>query len=99
MKTILENFAFGNINPDVGSITRGSHYDKTMKALVENENKLSDELDGELAEIFKLYSDLQLEAAQITNTDKFIYGYRLGVLMTMEVFIGRNDAIFGRDDK
>ena len=98
MKNILEEFACGNISPDVGSVKRGTHYDRTMKALVENENKLSDELDGDLAEIFKRYSDLQLEATQIANVDKFIYGYRLGVLMTMEVFCVRDNAIFGRDD-
>ena len=98
MKSILEEFAYGNIDPSVGSIIRGSHYDKTMKALVENENKLSDGLDGDLVEVFKRYSDLQLEATQISNVDKFIYGYRLGVLMTMEVFCVREDAIFGRND-
>jgi len=99
MQSILEEFARGNINPDVGSITRGSHYDKTMKALCENEDKLSSELTGELAEVLKRYTDLQLEANQITNVDKFIYGYRLGVLMTMEIFIGRDNAIFGKEDK
>ena len=98
MKSILEEFAYGNINPNDGTITRGSHYDKTMKALVENENRLLEELDGELAEIFKRYSDLQLGSTQIANVDKFIYGYRLGVLMTMEVFCVRDNAIFGRDD-
>jgi len=69
----------------------------TMKALCENEDKLSSELTGELAEALKRYTDLQLEANQITNVDKFIYGYRLGVLMTMEVFLGRDNAIFGKE--
>ena len=97
MKSILEEFARGNISPDVGSIKRGTHYDRTMKALVENENKLTAGLGEELQNIFKQYIDLQLEANQISNIDKFIYGYRLGVLMTMEVFNGREDAIFGRE--
>ena len=97
MKNILEEFARGNISPDVGSIKRGTHYDRTMKALVENENKITAGLGDELQNTFKQYIDLQLEANQISGIDKFIYGYRLGVLMTMEVFNGREDAIFGRE--
>ena len=54
-------------------------------------------LEGKLKETLQQYVDAQAETNQITNTDKFIYGYRLGVLMTMEVFNGRHDAIFGRD--
>ena len=94
MSSILEEFARGNIDPHNGSIRRGSTYDKTLKALVENENKLSDGLDGELAEIFKQYVDLQGEVQQMDGRDKFIYGYRLGVLMTVEVFTGNRDAIY-----
>jgi len=98
MKTtsILEDFARGNISPDVGSIRRGTHYDRTMKALVENENKLTEGIGEELQDTMKQYIDLQAEANLISNTDSFIYGYRLGVLMTMEVFNGNDNAIFGR---
>jgi hypothetical protein len=39
-----------------------------------------------------------MEALSISCTHKFIYGYRLGVLMTMEVFNGSEDAIYGRQD-
>jgi len=55
-------------------------------------------LDGELKEIFKQHIDARAESDFITGIDRFIYGYRLGVLMTMEVFSGRGDAIFGGKD-
>ena len=55
-------------------------------------------LDGEPKELLIKFSGAQLEANSISNTEKFIYGYRLGVLMTMEVFADREDAIFGRED-
>jgi len=98
MKTtsILEDFARGNISPNVGSIRRGTHYDRTMKALVENENKLTEGLNEDLQDTMKQYIDLQAEANLISTTDSFIYGYRLGVLMTMEVFNGNDNAIFRR---
>jgi len=39
----------------------------------------------------------ELEVSK-SEVDIFIYGYRLGVLMTMEVFTGKEDAIFGGED-
>ena len=98
MKSILEEFARSNISPDVGSIRRGSHYDRTMKALVEAENQVMEGLDEKLQEAMKQYINVQAEADLITSVDSFIYGYRLGVLMTMEVFNGSDNAIFGRDE-
>ena len=95
-KSILEEFARGNISPNVGSVKRGSHYDRTMKDLVEAENKLTAGLGDELQETMKEYINHQAEANLISTTDSFIYGYRLGVLMTMEVFNGNDNAIFGR---
>ena len=97
-KSILEEFARGNISPNVGSVKRGSHYDRLGKALVEAENKITAGLDEELQDIMKQYIDLQGETNLISTTDSFIYGYRLGVLMTMEVFNGSDTAIYGGTD-
>jgi len=94
MSSILEEFACG----DVGCFKKGSHYGRTMKILCETEDRLMSVLDGELKETFKKHVDAQAESNLITGIDKFIYGYRLGVLMTMEVFSGREDAIFGSND-
>ena len=98
MKSILENFAYGNINPDMGIIKKGSKYERIMETIADSEEKLLSMLDGEPKELLITFSSAQLEANSISNVDKFIYGYRLGVLMTMEVFTGREDAIFGTED-
>ena len=98
MKSILENFAYGNINPDMGIIKKGSKYERIMETIADSEKKLLSMLDGEPKELLITFSSAQLEANSISNVDKFIYGYRLGVLMTMEVFNGRDDAIFGGED-
>jgi len=97
-KSILEEFARGNISPNVGSVKRGSHYDRLGKALVEAENKITAGLGEELQDTMKQYIDLQGETNLISTTDSFIYGYRLGVLMTMEVFKGSDTAIYGGAD-
>ena len=97
MKSILEAFAYGNINPDEGSFKKDSRYGNVLKTISECEEKLMAMLDDEPKELLINFSSAQLEANTITNVDKFIYGYRLGVLMTMEVFTGKEDAIFGRE--
>ena len=98
MKSILEAFAYGNINPNDGSFKHSSRYGRVMKTLSESEEKLMAMLDGEPKELFMQFSSAQLESNTISSVDKFIYGYRLGMLMTMEVFTGANreEVIFGK---
>ena len=95
MKSILEEFALGNINPNVGYIKKGSKYESVMKTVSDSEKRLLTMLDEETKALFIKFSSAQSEANEISDTDKFIYGYRLGALMTMEVFQGTRDAIFG----
>ena len=97
MKSILEQFAYGNINPSDGAIPKGSRYERILNSANNAENKIAAALDGELQELFSKYVNEQGEAVSIAETDKFIFGYRLGVLMTMEVFTGREHTIFGAD--
>ena len=94
MKSILEQFANGNIAPDVGTFKSGTPYARAVEIVASSEDKLLSKLEDELKEVFEKLMDAQMEAVLISNNDKFIYGYRLGVLMTMEVFTGRRDAIF-----
>ena len=100
MKSILEAFAYGNINPNDGFFKKDSRYGRIIKTISESEEKLLAMLDGEPKELFMQFSSAQLESNSISNTDKFIYGYRLGMLMTMEVFTGANreEVIFGKGD-
>ena len=98
MKSILEDFTYGNIDPSVGTFKKDSKYGRVLKTIADSEQKLLSMLDGEPKELLKQFSSAQLEANFITNTDKFIYGYRLGVLMTMEVFTGREGSMFGVGD-
>ena len=97
MKSILEEFAYGNINPNDGTIPKGSHYEIITNLISTIEQKLLTALDGETKELLIKFSSAHLEANTISNNDKFIYGYRLGVLMTMEVFQDKDNAIFGRE--
>ena len=93
MKSILEEFACGNISPEPRFMKRHSEYDKAVKALSDAENKLHAVLDDKGQELLKALIDAQGKVNYLANTDKFIYGYRLGILMTMEVFDGKADLL------
>ena len=84
----------GNISPNLGSFKKDSHYGRVMKTLSYTETELLSVLDGEVKETFQQYIKACAESGELTEVDRFICGYRLGVLMTMEVFCGREDEVF-----
>ena len=97
MKSILEEFACGNISPEPRFFKRDSRYGRAMEMLSDSEEKLLVALSGDEKETFKAFSDAQAEINLLSGIDKFMYGYRLGVLMTIEVYTGRDDLMAGKE--
>lgn len=95
MKSVLEELAQGNISPEPRFIKRNSEYEKAVNALSDAEEKLRAVMDENAQELLKVLIDAQGKVNHIANTDKFVYGYRLGVLMTMEVFEEKTDLLTG----
>lgn len=48
--------------------------------------------------IFEKYIDTQGEINRLTAVNNFIYGYRLGLIMTAEAFTGIGSLISGEED-
>lgn len=95
MQSVLEEFARGNISPEPRFFKRGSRYGKAMQMVSDTEEKISSLLKDSDKELLKTFADAQAEISLLSGIDRFIYGYRLGVLMTMEVFDGKGDLIVG----
>ncbi|NCC69172.1 MAG: hypothetical protein EOM14_13460 [Clostridia bacterium] len=93
MQSVLEEFALGNLSPEPRSFKRGSQYGRTMQTLADSEAQLLAALGGAEKKTFEKLIDTQAEISLLSGVDKFIYGYRLGVLMTMEVFEGKENLI------
>ena len=94
MTNILKEFAYGNLNPNNGTIVKGTRYETVVNIIAKSEEKLLSLLNGESKDLLIKFSSAQLEANAISNTDKFVDGYRLGVLMTMEVFKGDTNSSY-----
>lgn len=98
MKSILEQFACGGINPAMRFIKRGSTYEKAVNTLCAAEEKLRAVLNEDERQLLTALIEAQGAVNDIANMDKFVHGYRLGVLMTMEVFSGKEDLASGGTD-
>ena len=93
MRSILEEFACGNISPEIKYFKSDSEYGRAMQKLADIEEKLSSALTDEEKQMLDEFVGSQAKISCLSGKDKFIYGYRLGVLMTMEVFNGLDDLI------
>ncbi|MFT3984641.1 MAG: hypothetical protein QM697_12095 [Lachnospiraceae bacterium] len=94
MGSILEEFAYGNISPEAQFFKRNSEYREAMRLLSANEEKLLARLNEDEKILFQRYIVAQGEVNRLTAVGNLIYGYKLGLTMTAEAFIGMNDLIF-----
>ncbi len=98
MSSILEEFAYGNISPEVQFFKRNSQYGEAMRALSGNEEKLLARLNEDEKILFQKYLDAQGEVNQLTAVSNLIYGFKLGLTMTAEAFVTSKELIAGGED-
>ena len=90
MGSILEEFAYGNVMPQVQACLRDSEYDRAVALAVRNEQKLLSRLGTEDKDLLQKYVDAQDELNQITAVKNLVYGYKLGLLMASEAFADKD---------
>jgi len=88
MRSILEEFACGNISTEPCFSKDNAPYQQALRQAADSEEKLLAALNEYGKELFEAYSEAQSELDTFYNISRFVTGYRLGVLMTMEVFNG-----------
>ena len=98
MTSILEEFAYGNLSPQVCAFRHDSEYGEVLRVLSLNEERLLARLNEEDKNTFENYVGAQGELNRLTAVGNLIYGYRLGLTMTAEAFVGMDDLIFGKTD-
>ena len=95
MRSILEEFAYGNISPETQSFKSNSRYGRAMEAICKNEEQLLAMLNDEEKIVFQNFIDAQGEVNSLTAVKNLVYGYKLGVLMTAEAFVTGGDLVAG----
>ena len=87
MSTFIEDFYYGNIEPQEVNSELTPKLKKKLSHLAEKEEQLAARLTGEDKELFQNYVSAYIEFSTTSNADSFISGFRLGAKFTYETFI------------
>lgn len=97
MKSILEELYDGNISPDELIISKDPEYRPLNKRISDMlamwKKKLSEDDYNQLENLL----DLRAKASSMETSESFMYGFKLGALIMMEVMAGKEDVVRGGD--
>ena len=93
MANFIEDFFYGNLDPQARSTQQTQAVQKQMKTLMDNEEKLTAALDEENKKLFLDFANAWSVVNGESILDSFIMDFRLGAKFTYDTFIG-TDAPF-----
>jgi len=97
MKTILEELYDGNIYPDELIVSKDPEYRPLNKRISDMlamwKKKLSEDDYNQLENLL----DLRSQSSSMEASESFMYGFRLGALIMIEVFTGKEELVRGGD--
>ncbi len=94
MRHFIEQFYYGNIEPQERSTPQPPTTRKQMDILVLNEELLTKVLTNKEKELFLAYVNAWHEVNCESNLDSFIMGFRLGAHFAFDTFAA-SDSPFG----
>ena len=93
MRHFIEQFYYGNIEPQERCTRKNKLAQKHLEIMVNSEEILSKTLSEELKKLFITYVDAWHEINSESSLDSFIMGFRLGAAFTYDTFVS-TDAPF-----
>lgn len=87
MARFIEEFYYGNIDPQARSIKKNKTVQKEMAVLTKTEEQLTNALQDEQKKWFLDFSNAWSVVNGEANLDSFIMGFRLGANFTYDAFI------------
>lgn len=91
MRNIIEELYYGNITPCDRDIIKGGTYSHLLHLVIRNEDDLMQTLTQAQKETFEKFKDSTSELSSMTEVTAFTIGFKLGLRLTAETFIGGND--------
>ena len=90
MAGFIEEFFYGNIDPQARSSTQNSAVQKEMQRLSDYEEEMTNQLIGEEKRKFLAYVNAWGVVNGEGNLDSFIIGFRLGAAFMQDTFLSDN---------
>lgn len=87
MTNFIEEFYYGNIDPQARSFEQNKKAQRDMQFLSDNEAFLTDKLTGEEKKRFLQYVDAWASVNGESTLDSFIIGFRLGAQFVFDTFV------------
>lgn len=87
MTNFIEEFYYGNIDPQARSFEQNKKVQRDMQILTDNEDFLTDKLSGEEKKRFIQYVDAWASVNGESTLDSFITGFRLGAQFVFDTFV------------
>ncbi|MBR4049508.1 MAG: hypothetical protein IKK09_03345 [Clostridia bacterium] len=87
MSNFIEEFYYGNIEPQALSTEITPKLKKKLSTLVKKEEELTEMLPEKEKELFTNYVLAYNEFSSIGNSDSFISGFQLGARFTYDTFV------------
>ena len=87
MTNFIEEFYYGNINPQARSFEQDKKVQRDMQILTDSEDFLTDKLTGEEKKRFIQYVDAWASVNGESTLDSFITGFRLGAPFAFDTFV------------
>ncbi len=86
MSNIIEDFYYGNIEPQEVNSELTPKLKKKLNNLAEKKEQLTARLNGEDKELFQKYVSTYIEFSTTSNGDSFISDYRLEAKFIYDTF-------------
>ena len=81
---VLENLWSGDLDVSAFCVP-GSQHPEVLNYSDSKEEELKNRLSKELAVLFSEYADTQQELRKISDCESFVMGFRLGVLLMLDI--------------
>ena len=87
MSGFIEDFYYGNIEPQECCSELKNELKKKLSVLTEKEEELNSKLSGEDKDLFVNYTRKYNDFLTVSIADSFISGFRLGAKFTLDTFV------------
>ena len=91
MKFILEELFYGNVCPNTDCRSTDKETKELMSYIADHHDALSKELSDKQKEILEKFDDCYNELTDINEREIFVYAFRLGARIAIEVLFPVSD--------
>ncbi len=87
MKSILEELFYGNVCPNTDCRSNGKDTKRLMEYIADHHSALNETLTDKQKELFEKFNDCYDELIDINEREIFVYAFRLGAKIAIEVLL------------